>query len=204
MNVAGTLVKMRIWSLGTLARADRRDAEKRATFEALVQAHWSRFYHYAYRLCRGNADDAEDLLGETLLDAYRGFEQFRGDGFDRWFFRMLTTNRIDMTRRAKVRRALSLDGGWSDSQGERHPLEIPDARQAPERTLDDLYSEPMQKALDSLPESFRAPVLLCDVDGMDYEEIARALEIPLGTVRSRIHRARSRMRAMLETLGWSG
>lgn len=202
--MATAVSAVRSWSIGALARPKSQEDRRRASFEALVAHDWDRFHRYALHLCRGNGDDAEDLLSETMVDAFRAFDAFRGDGFDRWFFRMLTTNRIDMLRRAKIRRAQSLDARWQGHSGETPALEIADASQAPERVLDDIYSEAMQQALDTLPESFRAPVLLCDVEGLDYEEIARTLQIPLGTVRSRIHRARTRMRETLEKLGWRG
>ncbi|MFY7952515.1 MAG: sigma factor [Armatimonadaceae bacterium] len=67
----------------------------RARYEDLVSRDWDRFHGYALHLCAGNPDDAEDLLSETMIDAYRAFASFRGTGFDRWFFRMLQTNRID-------------------------------------------------------------------------------------------------------------
>jgi len=164
---------------------------------------WERFYRYAYRLCKGNSDDADDLLAESLVDAFRAFASYRGDGFDRWFFRLITNNRIDMTRRAKVRRAESLDSQGPDGES---PREIAgDARREPERQLlDPLYSEPLQKALDALPEDFRAVILLCDVEQMDYQVIAATLRIPVGTVRSRIHRGRQQMRKTMEQMGWRG
>lgn len=195
---------VRAWGIGALTRPKNHDERRRAAFEALVVRDWDRFYRYALHLCRGNGDDAEDLLADTMVDAFQAFDAFRGEGFDRWFFRMLTTNRIDMLRRARIRQALSLDSALAFNSGPARSVEIADARQAPERVLDSIYSEAMQTALDSLPETFRAPVLLCDVEGLDYEEIARTLQIPLGTVRSRIHRARGRMRTTLECLGWRG
>lgn len=185
-----------------LARAGTDERRAREVFEALVARDWDRFHHYAVRLCRGNADDAEDLLSETMLDAFRAFAVFRGEGFDRWFFRMLTTNRIDMARRAAVRRAMSLDSGGTGDDGETHLVEIPDPVGRPEQSLDHVFSEAMQQALDALPDEYRIPVLLCDVEECAYEEIAAILTLPLGTVKSRIHRGRTRLRATLEALGW--
>jgi RNA polymerase sigma-70 factor (ECF subfamily) len=184
--------------------AKDRTADKLNAFEAMVARDWPRFHRYAHRLCGGNSDDAEDLLSETLLDAFRSFESYRGEGFDHWFFRLLTNNRIDMARRARVRPAESLESAWTGADGETHAREIAgDARTEPERRLlDPLYSEPLQQALDALSPEFRAVVLLADVEEMDYQEIARTLGLPIGTVRSRIHRARAQMRQTLERLGW--
>jgi len=188
---------------GRKARSADRAQERLNAFEVMVARDWDRFYRYAYRLCGGHADDAEDLLSESLVDAFRAFDSYRGEGFDRWFFRMITTNRIDMARRAKVRQAESLDSCWEGNDGEAQTREIGDRTDDPMvRLIDPLYSEPMQKALDALPEEFRAVVLLCDVEQMDYQEIADTLHLPIGTVRSRIHRGRHQMRKTLEKLGW--
>ncbi len=195
-----------VWKRDKLSAQTRDpEADKLRAFEAMVARDWERFHRYAYRLCGGNGDDAEDLLSETLIDAFRAFDTYRGEGFDRWFFRMITTNRIDMARRAKVRRAESLDTAFTGDDGEFATREIADVAPSPEHCLlDPLYSEEMQKALDSLPDDFRAAVLLCDVEQMDYQEIADTLHIPVGTVRSRIHRGRVQMRKTLESLGWRG
>jgi RNA polymerase sigma-70 factor, ECF subfamily len=186
-------------------RVKNRTDERLSAFEAMVTRDWERFYRYAYRLCGGNADDAEDLLSESLMDAFRAFDSYRGEGFDRWFFRMITTNRVDMARRAKVRRAESLDAAWTEGESENKAVrDLADSTGNPEvRLIDPLYSEPMQKALDALSEEFRAVVLLSDVEQMDYQEIAETLALPIGTVRSRIHRGRHQMRKMLEKSGWN-
>lgn len=198
-------VRTNVWSFSKGgARPADRTQDKLNAFDAMVARDWERFYRYAYRLCGGNADDAEDLLSETLLDAFRSFDSYRGEGFDRWFFRMIAHNRIDMVRRAKVRKAESLDSAFTGHDGDTR-REIPDDTDSPERrVLDPVYSEAMQQALDSLPEDFRAVILLCDVEQMDYQEAADTLGIPVGTVRSRIHRGRNQMRKILEKVGWRG
>ena len=183
-----------------LAHADAQETERQnrlAAFEAMVSHDWDRFWRYAYRIC-GNADDAEDLLGESLLEAFQSFDKFRGEGFDKWLFRILTTNRIDMVRRAKVRKAESLTQLW-DGDSETTERSIPDFAADPAQIVTrPLLSEDLQKALDGLSDDFRAVLLLCDVEQMDYHEIARTLGLPIGTVRSRIHRARTQMRRALE------
>jgi RNA polymerase sigma-70 factor (ECF subfamily) len=190
------------WSIGAKKRTEAENQLQ--AFEAMVARDWDRFYRYAYRLC-GNSDDAEDLLSESLIEAFRIFDRYRGDGFDKWMFRILTTNRIDMARRAKVRQADSLDAGWTGSEGESHAREIADVAADPERhVVGATYSEALQQALDALSEEFRAPILLCDVEQMEYQEIAATLNIPVGTVRSRISRGRAQMRKTLEALGCKG
>ncbi len=186
------------FGLGAKTSAD----DKLRAFEAMAAREWDRLYRYAYRLC-GNGDDAEDLLAESLLEAFQAFDSYQGKGFDKWLFRILTTNRIDMTRRAKHRRAQSLDSGWTGEDGAVQARDIADDLSDPQRrVLDPLLSEPMEQALAALPEDFRAVLLLCDVEGMEYGEIAQTLSLPIGTVRSRIHRARTQMRGHLERLGW--
>ena len=187
------------WKIGAKKRTA--DADRLAAFETMIAREWDRFYRYAYRLC-GNPDDAEDLLSDSLLEAFRIFDRYRGEGFDKWMFRILTTNRIDMARRAKVRKAESLDAGWSDENGALHSRDVADPHADPERLFMNItYSEGVQKALDSLPEDFRAAILLCDVEQMEYQEIAETLRVPIGTVRSRISRGRTMMRKILEQAG---
>lgn len=168
-------------------------AQRHAEFEALVAKDWERFWRFAYRLT-GDRDLAEDLLSETLIDAFSAFDRYRGEKFASWFFKMLSTNRIDMARKAKRRQAESLDTVFSETEGK----DIADNRENPElRLLNPLYSEPVQKALDALPLENRVAVLLADVEGYDYVEIAQMLHIPIGTVRSRISRGREKLRLAL-------
>ena len=95
----------------TLQVASLTDTARAALFDHLVAQDWNRFHRYAYQLSRGNSDDTDDILAETLIDAFKAFDKFSGTGFDRWFFRMVSRNHIDLVRRAKVRRAFSLDTG---------------------------------------------------------------------------------------------
>lgn len=168
-------------------------AQQHAEFEALVAKDWERFWRFAYRLT-GDPDQAEDLLSETLLDAFAAFDRYRGTTFASWFFHMLSNNCIDMARKRNRRPTQSLDTVYSETEG----LDIADTRATPEQALvAPLYSEPVQKALDSLPAEFRVAILLADVEGLDYTEIAQLLGIPLGTVRSRISRGRDKLRGQL-------
>ncbi|MBB6052870.1 sigma-70 family RNA polymerase sigma factor [Armatimonas rosea] len=167
--------------------------QRHAEFDALVAKDWERFWRFAYRLT-SDRDLAEDLLSETLIDAFSAFDRYRGEKFASWFFRMLTTNRIDMARKARRRQAESLDTVFSETEGK----DIADNRENPElRLLNPLYSEPVQKALDALPLENRVAILLADVEGYDYVEIAQMLHIPIGTVRSRIFRGREKLRLAL-------
>jgi RNA polymerase sigma-70 factor (ECF subfamily) len=177
------------------------DDARSALFDHLVAKDWNRFHRYAYQLSRGNSDDTDDILAETMIDAFKAFDKFSGVGFDRWFFRMLTRNHIDMVRRAKVRRAFSLDTGLLQDGTDGKKLQIAGTAEPPDGFIQHTLSEPMQAALDSLNEQHRAALLLADVEGLDYDEVSQVLALPVGTVKSRLHRARSKMRAALESYG---
>lgn len=159
------------------------EKERQCEFDRLATQYRERFLAYACRLC-GNLSDAEDLLAETMLEAYQSFDAYQGHGFDRWIFRILTTNRIDQTRRARRRPAAMLS--------EHHDPIAPDPSPL-ERLLNPLLSDEVQQALQNLPDAFRVPLLLCDLEGQDYAAIAARLSVPIGTVRSRIHRGRERL-----------
>lgn len=185
-------------------RGFRRAEDRAHAFEAMLARDWDRFWRYAYRLCAGNAEDAEDLLSDSVIEAFQSFDRYRGEGFDKWLFRILTTNRIDMARRAKVRRAESLDSAFVDDDGESQGRIVADHSADPAKiVLAPMLSEDLQRALEALPEEFRAALLLCDIEQMEYQDIARVLDLPIGTVRSRIHRARLHMRKALEKAGVS-
>ena len=159
------------------------DGSRERHFETLTMQHWDRFYAYAYRHC-GNAADAEDLLAESLLEAFQAFDAYQGHGFDRWVFRILTTNRIDQARRAKRRPVQATSEFVEYVTCDSNPVE---------EFLDPLLSEELQLALAKLPETFRTPLLLCDLEGLSYTTIAERQQVPIGTIRSRIHRARERL-----------
>ncbi|WP_309711252.1 sigma-70 family RNA polymerase sigma factor [Armatimonas sp.] len=159
------------------------EGDSRAQFDALAVQHWDRFFAFAYRHC-GNTADAEDLLSESLLEAFQSFGAYQGHGFDRWMYRILTTNRIDQTRHAKRRPAVPLSEYTEPIAGGLNPQD---------QLLSPLLSEELQQALQKLPENFRVPLLLCELEGLDYASIATRLQVPIGTVRSRIHRARERL-----------
>jgi len=148
----------------------------------------------ALRMTR-NWEEAQDLTQDTLVRAFRGFAGFQpGTNFKAWVFRIMVNTYINNQRRT-ARRPRTVS--WEDVPGEGEvggfdPL-AEDGR--PEgTTLAALPGEELQQALDNLPDEFRIPVLLCDVEDVAYKDIARLLGIPLGTVRSRIFRGRQRLR----------
>jgi len=172
-----------------------------AEFERLVERTQRQAYNMAYRLT-GNRDDAEDLTQEAYLRAYRSFGTYnRQLPFESWFFRILSNLFIDLLRRRPKQKPLSLDQPMGDEDNEENLLlQISDENANPERNLmEHVMDERLQTALLALPEPFRIAVLLCDVEGHSYEEIAQIMHSSIGTVRSRIHRGRSLLRRALNS-----
>jgi RNA polymerase sigma-70 factor (ECF subfamily) len=172
-----------------------------AEFEKLVERTHRQAYNMAYRLT-GNRDDAEDLTQEAYLRAYRSFATYnRQLPFESWFFRILSNLFIDLLRRRPKQKPLSLDQPVGDEDSEENLLlQIADEEADPERNLiDQVMDERIQNALAALPEAFRVAVLLCDVEGKSYEEVAQIMGSSIGTVRSRIHRGRTLLRRALDS-----
>lgn len=181
---------------GLFAARQSRDETRQATFEALIDGCWDALWRYACHTT-GSRDEAEDLLSESLLEGFRDFGQFRGDTpFVRWMYRVMTTTRIDMARRMARRQAESLDSISGPLDGVAQ--ELADHAANPEQIIvGPMLSDPVQRALAALPEEYRAVVVLADMEEMDYADVSRILQIPVGTVRSRLHRARAGLRKSL-------
>lgn len=167
-------------------------------FERLVRTHQDRLFACAYRLT-GNRDDAEDLLQQSLMEAYTAFPRFQqGTHFDRWVYRIMHNTYLDTVRRRPRFVVQSLDEVLETDEGTVAGREIADPHGGPEMELmEKTLSEPIQQALDALPTEFRSVVVLAEMQGLSYEEVARALHCPVGTVRSRLHRARALLRRAL-------
>jgi RNA polymerase sigma-70 factor, ECF subfamily len=160
------------------------------TWDDVVRQHADRVYRLAFRLT-GDAHDAEDLTQETFIRVFRSLAGYKPGTFEGWLHRITTNLFLDMVRR---RARLRMEGLPEDT--DRLPGGGPD----PEQVWSDAHLDPdLQSALDALPPEFRAAVVLCDVEGLSYEEIAATLGVKLGTVRSRIHRGRQSLRAALES-----
>jgi len=160
------------------------------TWDQIVREHSARVYRLAYRLT-GNQHDAEDLTQETFIRVFRSLSSYTPGTFEGWLHRITTNLFLDQVRRKQRIRmeAMGDDSAQYPATGEMtHP-----ERGYEHTNLD----HDVQRALDALSPEYRAAVVLCDIEGLSYEEIAVTLGIKLGTVRSRIHRARSQLRAAL-------
>jgi RNA polymerase sigma-70 factor, ECF subfamily len=178
----------------------RWNTDDQREFAALYGRSYKRAYNLAYRLL-GNTTDAEDTTQDAFVRAWRHFDQYdRARPFEGWLFRIVTNLVVDRRRRDKRAAIYSLDAPiGTDSDGTPVTVEIPDDTANPEsRMLASEFSEPLQRALDKLPNDYRAAVLLADVEEMSYQEIAEVLQAPIGTIRSRIHRGRIMLRRALE------
>jgi RNA polymerase sigma-70 factor (ECF subfamily) len=164
-------------------------------FARLLASHQQKLYRVAYRMT-GHHEDAEDLLQDALLEAYRSFRKFqRGTFFEKWLYRIMTNTFIDRQRRQRrIGPTQSLDApifGAADG-AENLVREIPDWESDPARqVLHNVLDEPLQAALSCLQAEFRMVLILSDVEGFSYEEISEIMGTPVGTVRSRLHRARA-------------
>jgi RNA polymerase sigma-70 factor, ECF subfamily len=170
----------------------------RATFTKEAMQHAGQLYSAAMRMTR-NRSDAEDLVQETYLRAYRGFHGFEeGTNLRAWLFRILTNTYIN-TYRSKQRRVQETElNDVEDLYLYRRIAHADQASRSAEDTLFDLFTDDdVKAALENLPENFRLPVLLADVEEFSYKEIAEMLDIPIGTVMSRLHRGRKAMQKAL-------
>jgi RNA polymerase sigma-70 factor (ECF subfamily) len=175
-------------------------------FEALVTPQLDAAYRFALHLTHNEAD-AEDLLQEACQLAFGKFQQFqRGTNFKAWLFRIVRNRHIDHLRRKRIEPgAEKLRDRLPASSMGSHGQELSDPRWTAENAVPidnadvfyDLFGDEVNRFLAELPVEFRISVVLCDVDGFSYEEISAVLDCPIGTVRSRISRARSFLREKL-------
>ena len=159
------------------------------SWDEIVREHSARVYRLAYRLT-GNPHDAADLTQDVFLRVFRSLSTYSPGTFEGWLHRITTNLFLDSVRRKS---RIRFDG-LADDAGDR--LAARDA--GPAQVYDDNhFDDDVQHALDALPADFRAAVVLCDIEGLSYEEIADTLDVKLGTVRSRIHRGRAQLRDAL-------
>jgi RNA polymerase sigma-70 factor, ECF subfamily len=159
------------------------------SWDELVRQHSSRVYRLAYRLT-GNQHDAEDLTQEVFVRVFRSLPSYTPGTFEGWLHRITTNLFLDMARR---RQRIRFEGLGDQAVGLLRDDEPTPAQAFDARHLD----TDVQQALEALAPEYRAAVVLCDIEGLSYEEIAATLGVKLGTVRSRIHRGRAQLRAAL-------
>ncbi len=175
-----------------IARSVRGD---RAAFGDLVRRHQDRLFNAVFRLL-GNAEDAQDIVQEAFLSAYQSLDRFKGDSrFFTWLYRIAVNAAISQRRKRRVVLSADLNGvgpvaaePLDDSEGSQPGLAL-------ERAEDE---QRLQAALNRLSPEHRSVLLLKDIEGQKYEEIAEILQVPIGTVRSRLHRARLELRDCLQ------
>jgi len=160
------------------------------TWDDVVRTHSARVFRLAYRLT-GNRHDAEDLTQDVFVRVFRSLSTYTPGTFEGWLHRITTNLFLDRVRRAK---RVRFDGLPDDA-----PERLAGREPTPAQAYDDQHLDhDIETALAQLPPEFRAAVVLCDIEGLSYEEIAATLDVKLGTVRSRIHRGRAQLRAALE------
>ncbi len=173
--------------------------DKRTDFERQALVHTDALFGAAYRLTR-NPRDAEDLVQDSFLRAYRFWDSYQQDSNCKaWLLRIVTNTFINEYQRRKRSREV-LDAATAEQDATDGVLVHAEAsdKQSPERALlDRSVSDDVQRALDALPDDFRTAVVLCDVQGLSYKEIADIMECPVGTVMSRLFRGRKLLAASL-------
>ena len=160
----------------------------REAFGALVEQYRDNVYRLAYRMC-GNAYDADEAAQEAFVAAWRALPNFRGDAkFSTWLYRLTTNAAIDVMRREKRHQTV----------GDGEMIEVADDADSPQETVERTeQQEAVQKALATLSEEYREVLLLRYMEELDYAEIAEVLQLPSGTVKSRINRAKAALKTAL-------
>ena len=169
------------------------DSTRRAAFEQEALVHLDALYRVALRLT-GNPSDADDLVQETMLKAYRSWEQYQtGTNAKGWLLTILRNSFINEYRR-RTRHPETVDVDTIEPFAVFQDIQEEDPQGA---FFDKIVDDEVLRAIDGLPEAFRETVVLSDVEGMSYQEIGKILSIPVGTVKSRLFRARQMLQAKL-------
>ena len=167
------------------------------SFNTLILHYQDSIFHTALRII-GDEDQAQDAAQEAFISAFRNISSFRGGSFRAWLMRMVTNACYDEFRRRKRRPTTPLEPETSDGEEIDSPRWLADPNMTPaERSEADELEHAIQHCLNALPADFRTVVVLADIQGMDYSEVATAARVPLGTIKSRLARARLRLRECL-------
>lgn len=171
-------------------------AEVEKVFEAEMLPHLKPLYHFAFRLT-GNEDDANDLVQDTYLKAFRFFNSYeKGSNAKAWLFRILKNSFINNYRKAS-KEPNKVDYEEAELYLNTAKASYSDSIDLRDKIFRGLVGDEVSIALTSLPVDFRIVIILCDIEEFTYEEISKIIDIPIGTVRSRLHRARKMLRDML-------
>jgi RNA polymerase sigma-70 factor (ECF subfamily) len=192
-----------MFAMGNVMQADlalvqRAQANDRAAFNEIVLRYKSKVYNYVHRMV-ASVGDAEDLTQETFVRAYLSIHSFQSRAsLNTWLFRIATNLCIDHSRKNKRTQGLTTSLSQENSEEEESERDIPDVAFDPQRLLlNKELGTQLDQALRDLPEKLRTVVLLYDIEGLAYEEIAAIVACPLGTVKSRLFNARNALRNKL-------
>ncbi len=172
------------------------EVQKQEDFQEEIIPHLDAMYNFALRLT-SDPNDAEDLVQNTIVKAFRFFSSYeKGTNAKAWLFRILKNSYINNYRK-KSKQPSQVDYDEVSSFYETIRADRTDTSDLEDRMFRELIDDDISNALEELPEDFRTVVLLCDVEGFTYEEIANMLDVPIGTIRSRLHRGRNLLKAEL-------
>ena len=167
------------------------------SFNTLILNYQDRVFNTALRIL-GDEDIAQDAAQEAFISAFRSINTFRGGSFKAWLLRTVTNACYDELRRQKRRPTTPLEPETNDGEEMDSPRWLADPNMTPaEQSEADELEHAIQHCLDTLPTDFRTVVVLADIQGLDYSEVATSARVPLGTIKSRLARARLRLRECL-------
>lgn len=169
----------------------------RSAFNTLIRKHEARAYQYAYRLTR-NPEEAADVVAEAFVRVYNALHNFKGQSaFTTWLYRILTNCFLDIRKKERSRPATSLEAALHTADGELERQVEDPSRTPHEETERNERERRVESAVTLLPEYQKAMIVMYHAEMMSYEEIATALDLPIGTVKSRLNRARLSLRELL-------
>ena len=179
-----------------MAELTNKEIRKQEDFNEEILPHLDSLYNFGLRLT-SDPNDAEDLVQDTIVKAYRFFSSYeKGTNAKAWLFRILKNSYINNYRR-QSKKPQEVDYDEVSSFYESIRAERTETSDLEDKMFRELIDDELTNALDQIPEDFRTVVLLCDVEDFTYEEIANMLDVPIGTIRSRLHRGRNLLKAQL-------
>lgn len=179
-----------------MAELTRKEVKKQKDFNEEIIPHLDALYNFGLRLT-SDPNDAEDLVQDTIVKAYRFFSSYeKGTNAKAWLFRILKNSYINNYRK-KSKKPQEVDYDEVATFYETIRAERTETSDLEDKMFRELIDDELSQALDNIPEDFRTVVLLCDVEDFTYEEIANMLDVPIGTIRSRLHRGRNLLKAEL-------